>query len=204
MDLSLAHHLNTFLVHHDAVEDPLAAYVNAAELLFLGMLIVVFVLVGGHVRREARRAVVAAGLSAGVALLLAKIIATVVDRPRPFVAHPGAIHLFTHHAADPGFPSDHATASFAIAVALLLRFRAWGVVTLIAAIVLSVGRVALGIHYPTDVLAGAVLGTLVALALHAPPVRELLHRLADAAGTLRDAVVGAVASRTGLATRGRV
>ncbi|MGN6816789.1 MAG: phosphatase PAP2 family protein [Solirubrobacterales bacterium] len=78
-------------------------------------------------------------------------------RARPFVADPHGVHLFAGHAADPGFPSDHATAAFAIAVAIFLRKRAWGIFALVAATVLSVGRVALGVHYPSDVLAGAAL-----------------------------------------------
>ena len=195
MDASLVHALNGWLAGHDAVEDPVVAYVNAAELLFLGMLVLAFVLVGGHRRRAARRAVVAAGLSAGLALALAQVLARVVDRPRPFVAHPAAVHLFTRHAADPGFPSDHATAAFAIAVALLLRDRRWGAIVLVAAIVLAAGRVAMGVHYPSDVLAGAALGALVALALHTPPIRRLLNRLADLAGRVLDAAVGAVTGR---------
>ena len=188
MDFSLVHDLNGFLVHHDGIEDPLSAYVSAAEVLFLGMLILAFVLVGGHRRRDAQRAVVAAGLSAGLALAIASVMARLVDRPRPFVAHHG-VHLFVAHAADPGFPSDHTTAAFAIGVALLLRFRVWGLVTLFFATVLAVGRVALGIHYPTDVLAGAALGAAVALGLYTPAARALLNRLADAVGGRLDAAL---------------
>ena len=195
MDASLVHALNGFLTRHDGVEVPLVAYVNAAELLFLGMLVLAFLLVGGRRRRPARRAVVAAGLSAGLGLAVAQVLARLVDRPRPFVAHPGAVHLFSAHAADPGFPSDHATAAFAIAVALLLRDRAWGLVVLAGAVVLAAGRVAMGVHYPTDVVAGAVLGALAALALHAPPVRRLLNRLADAVGHRVDVATAALAAR---------
>jgi undecaprenyl-diphosphatase len=96
------------------------------------------------------------------------------------------VHLFAAHAADPGFPSDHATAAFAIAVALLLRDRRWGVPVLLAAAVLAVARVGGGVHYPSDVAAGALLGALVAVALWRPPARELLHRLADACAALLD------------------
>jgi undecaprenyl-diphosphatase len=56
MDASLVHALNHFLVGHDGVEDPIVAYVNAAELLFLAMLVAAFLLVGGHRRRATRRA----------------------------------------------------------------------------------------------------------------------------------------------------
>ena len=195
MDTSLLHALNGFFFHHDGVEDPVVAYVNAAELLFAGMLVAAFLFVGGHRRRDTRRAAAAAGLSAGVALAIAHVLATVVDRPRPFVADPGSVHLFVRHAADPGFPSDHATAAFAIATALMLRNRVWGAVVLVFAAILSVGRVAMGIHYPSDVLAGAALGSLAALALWWPPVRGLLHRIADAAGAVLDGVIGALVDR---------
>jgi undecaprenyl-diphosphatase len=189
VDNAVLHALNGFFFHHDAVEDSVVAYVNAAELLFLGALLVAFSLVRGAGRRGARRAVVAAGLSAGLALFLAQLIAHAVNRPRPFVADPSGVHLFSTHAADPGFPSDHATAAFAIAVAILLRNRRWGAVALAFASVLAAGRVAMGVHYPSDVLGGAALGALCALVLWAAPVRRLLNRVADLAGALLDAVI---------------
>jgi undecaprenyl-diphosphatase len=195
MDSSLVHTLNAFLVHHDAVEDPLVAYVGAAELLFLGVLAGLFVLARGFQRHRARRGAVAAGVSAGVALALGQVVSRLVDRPRPFVTDPTGVHLFARHAADAGFPSDHATASFAIAVAILLRSRRWGYVTLAMATVLCVGRVAMGVHYPSDVIAGAALGSAVALALYATPVRRPLHGLADRTGALWDGAVAAVAAR---------
>src|SRR4051812_3775575 len=184
MDLSLVKDLNKLFSNADGLEDPLVAYANASEVLFLGALVLAFVFVGGHRGIATRRAVVAAGLSAGLALAVAAIVARVVDRPRPFVGHPHAVHLFTTHAADPGFPSDHATAAFAIAVALLLRSRTWGAIALAAATVLAITRVAMGIHYPTDVLAGAALGALAALTLHAPRARRLIDALADRVGAL--------------------
>jgi undecaprenyl-diphosphatase len=186
MDRSLTHLANTLLVRHDAIEHPLVLYVNAAELLFATMLAVAFLLVGGHRRRATRRAAVAAGLSAGVALAIAQVVARLVDRPRPFVADPHAVHLFAQHAADPGFPSDHATAAFAIGVALLLRRRTWGIVVLALAAVLAAGRVAMGVHYPSDVVAGALLGTLVAVGLHRPGACALVNRVADGAGAVVD------------------
>jgi undecaprenyl-diphosphatase len=198
VDNDLLQALNGYFVRHDVVEDTVVAYVNAAELLFLGALLVAFVLVGGEHRRAARRAVAAAGLSAGLALGFAQLISRAADRPRPFVADPSGVHLFAHHAADPSFPSDHATAAFAIAVAILLRDRRWGAVALAFASVLAVGRVAMGVHYPSDVLGGAALGAACALLLWAPPVRRLLNRLADSAGALLDALLGAIAARARL------
>jgi undecaprenyl-diphosphatase len=189
MDVSAVHDLNSFLVGHDAVEDPLTAYVGAAEILFLIMLVLALL----HPRL--RRAAAAAGLSAGLGLAVAQVAARLVDRPRPFVAHPAAVHLFSQHAADPGFPSDHTTAAFAIGVALVLRHRVWGIVVLVAAALLAVGRVAMGVHYPSDVLAGAVLGTASALLLHAPPLRRVIDRVADFCGRPVDAALQGIVQR---------
>lgn len=190
VDSSLLHAVNEFLFRHDAVEDPLLFYVNASEALFVATLAVVFLAARGGRWADWRRAAVAAVFSAGLGLLAAKLISELVDRARPFVAEPHQVHLFAAHAADPGFPSDHATAAFAIAVAILLRKRTWGWVALGFATVLAIGRVGLGVHYPSDVLAGAALGSAAALLLWAPPLRSRIDSLADWTGSYWDRAVG--------------
>lgn len=182
VDWSVLHALNNFMYQHDGVEDPLLFYVNASEALFIATLAVIFLAARGAANAAWRRASVAAVLSAGLGLAVGKVISELVDRARPFVADPHGVHLFTAHAADPGFPSDHATAAFAIATAIFLRKRGWGIAALVAAAVVSIGRVALGVHYPTDVLAGAALGAAAALVLWMPPLRSRIDALADWAG----------------------
>jgi undecaprenyl-diphosphatase len=178
-DYRLFHWANTLAARHDALEDPLKAYVQASELVFALGLVALFVFFAPRIRRAA----VAAGVSAGLALLVAHFLASAIGRNRPFVDHPSA-HNFLAHATDPGFPSDHATAAFAIAFALVLRDRTIGIIALVLALLLSVGRVALGAHYPSDVFAGAVLGLVAALVLWLPALRERVDRLADALGRL--------------------
>jgi undecaprenyl-diphosphatase len=189
VDWSVLHALNNFMYQHDGVEDPLLFYVNASEALFVATLAVVFLAARGAAHAAWRRASVAAVLSAGFGLAVGKVISELVDRARPFVADPHGVHLFSGHAADPGFPSDHATAAFAIAVAILLRKRGWGIAALVLATVLSVGRVALGVHYPSDVIAGAALGSAAALTLWTPPLRTWIDRLADWLGGYWDRVL---------------
>ncbi|MHB1570913.1 MAG: phosphatase PAP2 family protein [Solirubrobacteraceae bacterium] len=199
MDWSVAHSLNHFLVLNDGVEDPLLAYVQVSEALFLGMLVLVIAF-ARHARFAAvRRTAVAAGLSAGLGLLVGKIITEFYYRPRPFVAHPHAVHLFVPHAADASFPSDHATASMAIAVAILLRGRfRWGSIVFVFAAILCFGRVALGFHYPTDVIGGAAIGTAAAGLLYVRPLRDRIDALSDLAGgawdRISDAALGRVSS----------
>ena len=198
MDWSLLHTLNDFLFQHDTVEDPVLFYVNASEALFAATLAIVFLAARSERHAGWRRATVAAVLSAAVALAIGQAIADLVDRVRPFVADPHQVHLFAAHAADASFPSDHATASFAIAVAIFLRKRGWGTFALVAATVLSVGRVAVGYHFPTDVLAGAALGTAAALLLWIPALRSRVDAFADLLGRPLDRLFAWGAKRLGV------
>jgi undecaprenyl-diphosphatase len=201
VDWSLLHALNDFMAAHDGVEDPLLFYVEISEALFAATLVAVFLLARGARHVAWRRATVAALLSAGVALAIGKVVSELVDRARPFVADPHGVHLFSAHAADPGFPSDHATAAFAIATAIVLRKRGWGIAALVAATVLSLGRVALGVHFPSDVLAGAALGAAVAIGLWWAPLRTRIDALADFLGARWDRLLDGGARRLGLAWR---
>src|SRR3954451_22055276 len=168
LDYHLFRWANDLAAHHDGFEDPLRAYVQASEVLFALGVVALFVFATPRIRRAA----VAAVLSAGLALLVAHFVAAAVDRARPVVDHPHT-HLFLGHTADPGFPSDHATGAFAIAFALVLRDKRVGIIALALALLLSVGRVALGVHYPSDVFAGAILGLIAALIVWTPPIRRL-------------------------------
>jgi undecaprenyl-diphosphatase len=201
MEWSILHTLNDFLYHHDAVEDPLLLYINLSEALFVATLLLVFLFANGERLRSWRRAAVAAALSAGLALLVGKAISELVDRARPFVVDPHGVHLFSGHAADPGFPSDHATGAFAVAMAIYLRKRSWGVAALVAAAVLSVGRVAIGVHFPSDVLGGAVLGCLAASVLWIGPLRRRIDALSDRLGGVVERGLRWGGTRLGLGPR---
>jgi undecaprenyl-diphosphatase len=188
-DFSLYDALNDFVARHDALEDALHFFAVDAQILFVALLAVLFFARGKHASRNGRHGVVAAAFSATLALGVAQVIGAVWDRARPYEAHPGDAHLFLTRSPDPSFPSDHATAAFAIAVAIGLRHRGAGVLAFALAVIVSIARIALGTHYPTDVVAGALLGTTAALVFWIPPVRRPLSRLADWCGALYDRAV---------------
>ncbi|MGW5866678.1 phosphatase PAP2 family protein [Streptomyces sp. NPDC055239] len=64
---------------------------------------------------------------------------------------------------DWSFPSNHATLAVAAAVALWFVSRRIGAIAAVAACAMAVSRVWVGVHYPHDVLAGALVGALVAI-----------------------------------------
>src|SRR3954471_22928294 len=107
--------------------------------------------------RKWKLASAAAVSSAGLALLVNQLIGTIWHRQRPFATHPSA-HVWGSRSHDPSFPSDHASAAFAIGFAVVPFDRLAGSIFLAAAVVVGVGRVVVGAHYPLDVLAGVLVG----------------------------------------------
>ncbi len=95
-----------------------------------------------------------------------EIIKKVVERPRPFDT-PGALldgdSLLISRPSQFSFPSGHTGSSFASAVSILLYNRKWGIPALILACLIAFSRLYVYVHFPTDIMAGAILGTLSAL-----------------------------------------
>lgn len=89
----------------------------------------------------------------------------IIDRARPYESYPDRIHPYSLES-DPSFPSGHTATAFALATSLCIRYPKWYVIAPSALWACSVGlsRMNEGVHYPTDVLAGAVLGAGFAVA----------------------------------------
>ncbi|MRN51919.1 phosphatase PAP2 family protein [Paenibacillus monticola] len=82
-------------------------------------------------------------------------------RMRPYLALPGT-HTFHNPLKDHSFPSGHTTAIFAATVPYMATYPALTVILLPLACTVGFSRIYLGLHYPSDVIAGAAIGTSVA------------------------------------------
>jgi len=148
--------------------------------------------------RERRAVVIWVGLACLVAYGINLLIEQFVFEPRPFVSH--HIHLLVTHAADSSFPSDHTAWGFAVVGMLLFQlipllprtFHQRGEVqirsllrpfltsglllalTVVLASSIGIARIFVGVHYPGDILGGAIDGLLAALL-----VTLLRHRLSQ-------------------------
>ncbi len=114
------------------------------------------------------------------------IIGKLVHRARPFSVT--GVQELVFHRPDTSFPSEHAAALFAVAMSFYLSgFKKLSYVVFSLAIVVSFFRVAAGIHWPTDVLAGAILGLLSAylINLFDKPLSIVYNFLIKIAQTLR-------------------
>ena len=104
----------------------------------------------------------------GLGLIVTNLtIKPLISRPRPWVAMEGFQALIAE--SDPNsFPSGHTCAAFAFAVALSFELpRKWQkAAVLLAAALMGYSRLYVGVHFPSDVLAGAAIGSLCGLAAH--------------------------------------
>jgi membrane-associated phospholipid phosphatase len=93
-------------------------------------------------------------LLAPIAIALNYVVKLIVKRPRPVLE---GLPPLGGAPSSLSFPSAHATSSFAVATAMT-RVDSLGALAFVLALALSLGRTFLGMHYPSDVLAGALLG----------------------------------------------
>ncbi len=120
-------------------------------------------------RLECRRRVLLLALALPLSFLLAQVIQKYVDRPRPLFSAELEIPIdpevwqgikgaFSMHGS---FPSDHAV-MFAVIITGVFSVNVWaGLLALVIGLYYSVLRVGVGFHWPSDVVAGGLLGTLV-------------------------------------------
>jgi membrane-associated phospholipid phosphatase len=98
-------------------------------------------------------------ISLVVGFAVDEIISLFFPRPRPFVTYPDLIKQLNVTVDLVSFPSKHAIATFAMGASVYFSgHRNLGIFLFVCAALVAISRVAAGVHYPSDVLAGAILG----------------------------------------------
>lgn len=143
--------------HQEPVERAIKAYSDLGE---YGVIWSVFALGGAIGDRERRQAWLRAAAVAPAALAVNYVAKTLVKRKRPKIR---GLRPLTHTTSSLSFPSAHAAMAFSAGhvISKLTPEARWHVAA--AATAMAASRPYLGMHYPSDVLAGAVLGSVIGL-----------------------------------------
>ena len=181
MDWRLYKDVYTVSLHHHWLGTAFSDLEKASIPLMIVLAAALWLLARPGGDRKWKLASGSAFAAAVVALIVNLVIHSLYDRPRPYESH-RISHPWTS-STDASFPSDHASASLAIAFAVLAFDLPVGIVFLAIAGLIAVGRVFIGAHYPGDVGASILvaLASSVLVVRFARPIVAFLVRLVERA-----------------------
>ncbi|MEV4384768.1 phosphatase PAP2 family protein [Micromonospora sp. NPDC049580] len=159
MNYQLVELINGAAGRADSVDDVMEF--AATWLIYPGF--AVAAVLGGRALLDRRiRPVVQLGAALVLAFGFAVVLSHISAQGRPFQSH--QVHQLIAHDPGVSLPSDHATAAFTLAFGVYAFLgRRWGVVRAVAALAIGFARIWVGVHYPRDIVAGAIIGGVAVL-----------------------------------------
>ena len=115
--------------------------------------------------------------ASGMAWIVAKVLKSIIQAPRPFIAFTDVQSLFAESGF--AFPSGHATFYSALAISIYLIHKRAGYWFIALAVLIGLARVMAGVHFPVDILGGFLCGITVAYVS-----RMLLNKFAYSGGNV--------------------
>lgn len=159
LDLKLFFFLNNF-AGKSRIFDIVIIFLASYLQYFLIAAFLLLLFFSAYSKREKIYIFWTAIISAVIARLgITEIIRFFYHRPRPFINHT-VIQLIPESAWS--FPSGHSAFFFALATAIYFYNKKWGIGFFIVAILMNINRVISGVHYPSDILSGAIIGIAIA------------------------------------------
>lgn len=93
------------------------------------------------------------------------ILKNLIARPRPCATYPELVEL-VHIPTSYSFPSGHTVSAMAVAFTILTQHKKLGIVAVIMAFLMALSRLYVGVHFPTDVYGGIIVGAAIAFAVY--------------------------------------
>ena len=172
--------VNHFARHTPALHEAFRLYADYGVALFALLLLGAWWRARGTSSTSRVTASLWAPLGTLLAVAVNQPVARAVGERRPYDSVPHALVLISR-TTDFSFPSDHAVMAGAVAIGVLLVNRRLGALATVMALLMAFARVYVGAHYPFDVIAGLILGSVVTTigwALLRRPLQWLVAALA--------------------------
>lgn len=153
LDLKFFYSINQYTGFPEGVEKVLLLGVRYSIVFFSAVLVYYLF----KRQRVFWTGLLAAALSRGI---LTELIRYFYHRPRPFVALEGVRRLIEKDGLEASFPSGHAAFMFAVAFGVFVYNKKAGAILIALALILSLARVYAGVHYPSDIAGGIMVGAI--------------------------------------------
>lgn len=161
MDSIIFQYLNSFALKYLWLDAAAIFFANYFGWVLIGVLILFLI---KNFRKYWKMAT-AAFISAVLArFIITEIIRWLWLRPRPFVLE--QVNLLLPHRLTGSFPSGHAAFFFALSLSVYFYNKKAGILFFIASALIGISRVFSGLHWPSDIIVGAVVGLFSAWLLH--------------------------------------
>jgi undecaprenyl-diphosphatase len=139
-------------------------------LMFFGLLVLWFI--DGKIKKEQ---VLHALLACLMAWITTEILKGVFDTTRPFIVE-GAKALTLTIPKDGAFPSSHTALAYALATTIWLHDKKVGWIYLVLALLVGAARVIANVHYPADILGGALIGIFISFVIEKIHLRNFFKK----------------------------
>ena len=161
MDLFLFQKING-LVHASKFLDWIGIFLAEYSLYVVGIIFLIFLL-----WKKNRLMVASVGISIVLSrLVITEILKILLHRARPYMVLETVNKLIVENKDFQTFPSGHAAIFFALAMAVYFFNKKLGIIFFVSAILISVARIFVGVHWPSDILAGVVVGIISAIIIN--------------------------------------
>lgn len=159
LDLKIFYLLNN-LAGKNPVFDALTIFFAEYLGYFLILFFLAFLFFSSFPKRQKIKVFLVAFSSMVIARFgIVSLIRFFYHRPRPFIDH-NVNQLIVNNNLS--FPSGHAAFFFALAMVVYFYNKKWGIWFFLAAILMGLSRIIAGVHYPSDIIGGAIIGIFTA------------------------------------------
>lgn len=168
LDVDLFHFLNGFAGASKMSDLVIIFLANYLPYLLIFIFIIILLKTAKNLRWKFLMISVASAFASR--FVITEIIRFLYYRPRPFMAM-HVTQLVPENKAS--FPSGHMTFFFAIAMSVYFYNKKWGIIFFVVSFLIGIARIMAGVHYPTDIVGGALIGIATACLVYSLQKRFL-------------------------------